>query len=323
MKYRVIILALAALLISACSGNFGTGTGMPQQGGIPPMGGGTTPMPPVGPNGLPIGQFTPPPPSPGPVGTASYPISDAQKGFTCPQTSDEYGCKLSFNLPPPTPTPSPNAKNAKSKNDATATPSPSPSPTPSPTPSPSPSSTASSRASGNPSASPSPTPTPPSITLTAQAPPKDAPQMVHVPANTLDTIPLVMVQLTTNDDFTLDGWVSAQFTLPQSQIGGRGFAVQLFQVSQHHHSATYKPIWTFDKSVLNDTTLTFSFEPPKMTIGKGSTYTLVLYGDDRSASPSPSPSALYGTFPTEPPFPNQPNPFASVTPAPSPSPDER
>lgn len=288
---------------------------MPQQGGIPPVGEGT-PMQPVGPNGLPMNQMTPPPPTPGPVGTASYPIADAQKGFTCPQSSDGYACKLSFNLPPPTPAPSPGAKNAKSKKAATA--SPSPSPSPSPTPSPSPSSTASASASGKPSSTPSASPTPPTITLTVQAPPKDAPQMVHVPANTLDTVALMMVQLSTSGDFPLDGWVNAEFTLPKSQIEDRGFAVQLFQVSQHHKSATYKPIWTFDKSVLNDSTLTFSFQPPKMTIGKGSTYTLVLYGDDKSTVPSPSPSGsgLPSLFPTAPGFATPP----AVTPPASPAP---
>src|SRR5579872_1346293 len=281
---------------------------MPQQGGMPPVYG-QTPMPPMNQNGLPINQFTPPPPSPGPVATASYLIADAKKGFACPQSSDGYGCSLSFNLPPPTPTPSPGAKNANSKHAATASPSPSPSPTasPSPSPSPDPSAGASAGPSSKPSGSPSPTPTPPTITLTAQAPPKDAPQMVHIPANTLDTVPLIMVELTTNDDFVLDGWVNAQFTLPKSQVENRGFAMQLFQVNKHKHSSDYKPIWTFDKSVLNDDTLTFSFEPPKMTIGKGSTYTLVLYGDDESTQPSasplpsgmpPIPGAFPGTYPT-------------------------
>lgn len=258
---------------------------MPQQNGLPPMGQGT-PIPPMDKNGLPEGSAFPSA-SPGVVGTASYALTDAQKGFACPQLSDGYSCTLSFNLPPPTPTPSPSAKNGKAKATASPTPTPTPTPTPSPTPAPS----------GSASASPKPTPTPATISLQAQAPPKDAPKMVHVPANTLDTVALMMVQLTTNADFTLDGWANAQFTLPKEQVDGRGFAVQLFQVNKHKKSVDYKPIWTFDKSTLNDTTLTFSFKVSKMTIAKGSTYTLVLYGDDKSSA-SAVPSGLPSGAPT-------------------------
>lgn len=285
MKRALII--IAAMALAACSGgNFSTGTGMPQQGGLPPMGQGQTPMPPMDKNGLPVGAATSSA-SPGPVGNAAYPIDDAQKGFACPQMLDGYGCMLSFNLPPPTPAPSPAATSKNGKAKASPTPSPSPSPTPSPSPSPEPS--------GSASATPKPTASPATITLMAQAPPKDAPKMVHVPANTLDTVPLMMVQLTTNGDFNLDGWANAQFTLPKTEVDGRGFAVQLFQVNKHKKNVDYKPIWTFDKSTLDDTTLTFSFRPPKMTIAKGSTYMLVLYGDDKSTAPSALPSGAPGS----------------------------
>lgn len=118
--------------------------------------------------------------------------------------------------------------------------------------------------------------------------------MVHVPVHTLDTVALMIVQIDTNGDFPLNGWADAQFTLPKSQIEGRGFAVQLFQVIKHRKSVSYKPIWTFDRSTLDGTTLNFSFAPPKMKIAKGSAYTLVLYGDDKStasAQPSSGPDA--------------------------------
>ncbi len=115
--------------------------------------------------------------------------------------------------------------------------------------------------------------------------------MVHVPANTLDTVALMMVQLEPNADFDLDGWASAQFTLPKTEVDGRGFALQLFQVNKKKKGVEYKPVWTFDKSVLNERTLTFSFQPKKMSIPKGSTYLLVLYGDDKSTAPSPTPSS--------------------------------
>lgn len=146
--------------------------------------------------------------------------------------------------------------------------------------------------------------------------------MVHIPANSLDTVALMMVQMTTNSDFNVDGWANAQFTLPKTEVDGRGFAVQLFQVNKRKKGVEYKPVWTFDKSTLNDTTLTFSFQPPKMKIAKGSTYMLVLYGDDRSAAASAAPSAEPSGEPTAPPLPEETNPAAAppdITPAPSPS----
>lgn len=150
--------------------------------------------------------------------------------------------------------------------------------------------------------------------------------MVHIPANTLDTVALMMVQLTTNGDLNLDGWANAQFTLPKDEVDGRGFALQLFQVNKHKKSVDYKPIWTFDKSALNDTTLTFSFKPPKMSIAKGSTYMLVLYGDDKSTAPSALPSGAptggpAGAFPPEAPveLPSG-GPVPNVTPQGSPTP---
>lgn len=134
--------------------------------------------------------------------------------------------------------------------------------------------------------------------------------MVHVPDNSLDVVPLMMVTLTTNADFTLDGWVDAEFMLPKEQLTDRGFAVQLFAATTKKKSTSYTPIWTFDNSTLDGDTLTFSFKPEKkLTIGKGSTYVLVLYGDDKNKKGSPSPAASV-------------NPSASPVPSPSASPSE-
>jgi hypothetical protein len=143
--------------------------------------------------------------------------------------------------------------------------------------------------------------------------------MVHIPANTLDTVALMMVQLSTNADLPLDGWANAQFTLPKAQVDGRGFALQLFQVNKHKKNVDYKPIWTFDKSTLNDTTLTFSFKPPKMKVAKGSTYMLVLYGDDKSGAASPAASGSPAASESPSASPSS-SPEASLTPAASPTP---
>lgn len=270
--------AALVLLLTACSGNFGTGTGIPQQGGnpqLPPLG--QSPMPQNNGKGLPEPNTSATPAAE--ASPATYQITDAQNGFACPPGADGFGCQLSFNLPEPTPAPS-----ATPKHRGKSTPTPSPSPSPTPTPSPQPS--------GSASPAPSSTPSGGTITLKAESMPQDAPKLVHTPPNSIDVVPLAMVNLTTNADFPLDGWVNAAFTLPADQLTkDRGFAVQLFSKSTKKKSTDYTPIWTFDKSTAVDHTLTFSFKPPKMKIAKGSTYVLVLYGDAPKASPSPASSA--------------------------------
>ena len=298
LDVRTVFIA-TALVLAACSGNFGTGTGYPQTGGMPPVEG-PTPMPANGQNGLPQGE-SPAPGSGGSPGPGTFAISDAKDGFTCPATSANYACVLKFNLPAPTPTPSPNAKNRKNA----ATPSPSPTPTPTPTPSPEPT------GSDEPEGTPTPSPTPAvTVSLKAESLPKDAPSMVHTPPNTLDVVPLMMVTLTSNGgDFALDGYATAQFTLPQSELQQRGFALQVFQQTTSHKKTNYTPVWTFNDSTLNNMTLTFNFQPPKMTITKGSTYAIVLYGDDKSkVSPSPSPTGSPSAAPS-----------ATASPSPAPS----
>lgn len=304
------LFAALALGAAACSGNFATGTGMPQQGGnIPPVNAASNA--PYNEKGLP--QNGSPSPgasvSPGVANAGTYPLSQAQDGFACPATIDGYSCLLKFNLPPPTPTPAPAAKGKK----AAAKPSPSPTPTATPAPSPTPTP----QGSGSPAPTPKPTPTPPTIALQTEALPKDAPTMVHTPANSLQVVPLMMVHLTPTADFKLDGYAQAQFTLPKEQVAERGFAVQLFHASiDKHKKTTYTPLWTFDKSTLNETTLTFAFDPPKTTISKGSTYVLVLYGDDKTkSSPAPAgsgePSAVPGTSAPGTPAPGTPAPTAA------------
>lgn len=272
-------------------------------GAIPPA---PSNPPPYGANGMPQENMPSGQPSASPVPTFSpgtYAMAAAPTGFECPPTTDGYTCTIRFNVPPATPSPAP-ARKGKNGKVAAATPSPTPSPSPTPTPTdtPAPSPDASSSASPDESASPSPSasaspdkggaPAVATVALKAQAMPKDAPAMYHTPANTLDVVPLMMVHITPNADFALNGAAQAQFTLPKEQLGGRGFAVQLFRTKTSKKHTDYMPIWTFDKSNLKDDTLTFDFTPPKMTIPKGTTYVLVLYGDDKSkVSPSPSASA--------------------------------
>ncbi len=283
---RLLFAMTAALAVAACSGNFETGTGMPNT--LPQTG---EPTPPVYGQGGIAQNLTPTPsPSGSPdEGTQTYAVAAAPDGLQCPATLDSYGCTLRFNIPTATPTPTPDAG-------AKITPTPSPTPTASQAPE---SGIADVPQSGMAPASPTPSPTPsgPTVTLKAAAMPKNAPAMYHTPANTLDVVPLMIVQFSPSADFALNGPASAQFTLPKEQTAQRGFAVQLFQATTHKKHTDYKPIWTFDKSTLADATLTFAFTPPKMTIAKNSTYVLVLYGDDKSKV-SPVPSGSPGGLPT-------------------------
>lgn len=315
-------LAAAALFLASCSGNFGTGTSMPGNA-LPPdgtQGVGTNSMPGANPSSTPAAQAqakTAATPSPG-----VYPLSQAKAGFACPPTTDGYACVLQFNVPPPTPAPkSAKGKRTAAKASATSVPSPGESPSAVPGGSPAPSGAPSGADMGGMSGmaagpsspapatpSPKPTATPPSATLTASALPKNAPPMAHTPANVLDVVPLMMVSVTTSASFPLDGDAVAQFTLPKSQIDGRGFALQLFAETTHKKHHAYKPIWTFNRSNIEKGALIFDYAPPKFTIAKGNTYVLVLYGDDksratpsrstRSASPSPQPTATASVSPS-------------------------
>ncbi len=266
LSFFIIVIAAGA-----CSGSFDSGTQLPN--GVPPQ---ASVMPMPGASGVSTLALTPSPGASGSPGaqqnaaTANYPIADASNGFDCPSTLDGYGCKLQFNLPAATPTPS----------GATSTPSPTPTPV---------------TLSLSKGASPSPAP---AVALDVQALPKNAPSLVSTAKKPPKVTPLMMVALTPSADYALDGRVLASFTLPSSQIDGRGFAVQLFKKIVSHKSTTYRALWTFNKSSRQKNDLFFSLTPPKYTIAKGTTYAIVLYGDTLPASPSPSPTPLSTVSPS-------------------------
>lgn len=264
-----ISFAVAAFALASCSGNFAAGPSQP--GGLnPPM---------------PGGSVAPAIATSGPVAAsiaknlgandAAFPLADASKGFQCPVVG-EYSCTLRLNLPVSTPSPA-----AKIK--ATPTPKPTSSPSPSPSPSPLPS-----------GVTPSPSPAPvvgDVMKLTIEPQPKEAPALVHIPAGALNVTPLVLVRMQPSADFLLQGDAVAQFTLPKEQIGSRGFVLQLFAETVRHKHRDYRALYTFNKSSLEKTTLTFDFAVPKLTVTKNSVYVFVLYaGGEPSGSPSPKPA---------------------------------
>ena len=116
------------------------------------------------------------------------------------------------------------------------------------------------------------------------------------------TVALIALRLRTDADVTLAGDVTADFTLPKEQIGGRGFAVQLYRESVgKKRKVTDTFFGSYAKSKLNDTTLTFDLTAPSLQIKKDETWLLVLYGDElpsASTSPSSSPSASPSASPS-------------------------
>ncbi len=271
------IIVVGVLALAACSGNFGTGTSSPGGSMIPPGAPGENQ-----PLSLPSDAGSA---SPGasaasvaaPLGgdTAQLALSDAASGLQCPDVNG-YTCLLRLNAPDATPAPS---SSPKGKTQSTPSPSPSPTPTATPAPSPLPSGELASPL-------PSATPTGPTMTLKVAVHPKGAPPMYRPPAGALGTTALMDVTLSPSEKFVLNGNVIAAFSLPKEELAQRGFALQIFQVQTHKKkSSTLHPLYSFNKSSRDGSTLTFEFKPPKLTVPKDSTYLLVLYGDDH---PSPA-----------------------------------
>ncbi|MDP9025053.1 MAG: hypothetical protein M3N13_06760, partial [Candidatus Eremiobacteraeota bacterium] len=108
----------------------------------------------------------------------------------------------------------------------------------------------------------------------------------------LATVSLVTLRLTTSSDVTLSGHASVQFTLPKEQIGGRGFAIQLFHETMgKKNKRSDQFIGTYSQSNLKENMLVFSFNAPKIAVKKGETWLIALYGDELPAAASPSPGS--------------------------------
>jgi hypothetical protein len=115
------------------------------------------------------------------------------------------------------------------------------------------------------------------------------------------TVALVSLRLRTDADVTLAGKVMADYTLPKEQVGGRGFAVQLYREDVKKKKTSDTFFGTYSKSKLDGTTLHFELDSPPLPIKKGEVWLLVLYGDEMpsaSASPKASPSGSSSASPS-------------------------
>jgi hypothetical protein len=157
--------------------------------------------------------------------------------------------------------------------------------------------------------------------------PKDAPKMENPNPKAVSTVALVTLRLRTDADVTLAGKMIVDYTLPKEQIGGRGFAVQLYRESVKKKKTVQTFFGSYSKSHLDGTTLHFELDAPALPVKKDEVWLLVLYGDElpsasasaapsssasAGASASPSASASASASPSG-------SPSASPSPAPSPS----
>ena len=270
---------ILGLGLGACQGGFSSG-GTSAPGMNPPV----NPPPAGSLNVTPEPSITPTSGATMGPSDVSYSFATGPKGLACPQQNG-FSCTLYLNMSDAqfaalvaTPSPAPNGHGKSA-----ATPSPTPTPTPTPTPD------------EDSSASPSPSPTPAGaqVKIALASLPKDAPSMVNPNPKALATVSLVTLRLTTTDDVFLNGHQSLQFTLPKEQIGGRGFAIQLFhETLGKKNKRSDQFIGSYSQSSLKDDTLVFSFTAPKIAVKKGETWLFVLYGDELpSASASPGASA--------------------------------
>ncbi len=118
--------------------------------------------------------------------------------------------------------------------------------------------------------------------------------MIDPDPKAISTTSLLALQLRSDTDQTLIGHAILEFTLPKSEIAGRGFALQLFHQMNVKGKMIDNFVTSYSKSTVNDSTLRFDFSLPPIAVAKNETWVLVLYGDElpkTSPSPSPSPSA--------------------------------
>ncbi len=293
LKFDVrIAFATVALVLGACQGGLDSGGGMPGMMGPPvqqpgPMGTGEMQGPTIGANGQP--ELTSPGATLAP-NQSQFAVGDGPNGVKCP-LFQQYTCTLSFNIPTPAPASSPGQT-----------------PRPTPTPTPTPAATASSNSddSDDSSDSPNATPTPPgTITLQMEPLPKDVPSMTNPDPRLLRVTPLVAIRLQSDTDFALNGTAAVQYTIPKTQVSARSFAIQLYNETAVRGKRTDQYLATYTKYSATDTTVSFNFATPRVTVRRGQIWLLALYGYQYPPGSTPTPS---------------PSPASSGSPSPSPNP---
>ncbi len=103
------------------------------------------------------------------------------------------------------------------------------------------------------------------------------------------TIPLVVLRVQTDHDEMITGGAAIIFTIPKEQLGGRGFALQLFEESPVKKKFVDHFIAAYNQStVTKNGKLAFKFTVPPLSVKANERWLIVLYGDDKPATPAPS-----------------------------------
>lgn len=119
--------------------------------------------------------------------------------------------------------------------------------------------------------------------------------MVNPNPKAVSTVALVTLRLHTDADITLVGKMIIDYTLPKEQLGGRGFAVQLYHEGVKKKKTTQTFFGSYSESKLTGATLHFELNAPALQVKKDEVWLLVLYGDELpSASASPAASGSAG-----------------------------
>lgn len=144
--------------------------------------------------------------------------------------------------------------------------------------------------------------------------------MVNPDPKAVATVALITLRLRTDADVTLAGKMNIDYTLPKEQVGGRGFAVQLYHEGTKKKKTTETFFGSYAKSKLDGTTLHFELDAPALQVKKDEVWLLVLYGDEMpSASASPAASSGASGSPSASPS-GSPSGSPSASPSASPAP---
>jgi hypothetical protein len=135
--------------------------------------------------------------------------------------------------------------------------------------------------------------------------PKDVPSMTNPDPRLLRITPMMAIRLQSDTDFALNGTAAVQYTIPKTQLATRSFAIQLYNETAVRGKRTDQYLATYTKYGSTDTTVSFNFATPRVTVKRGKIWLLALYGFQYPPGTTPTPSA---------------SPASSSSPSPNPSP---
>ncbi len=254
-KIAYVMAGAAALGIAACSGNLGTGSGLPAPPGYA-----------VSPSAV----------------AANVSREHTTAGvitLTKDETTLKFPASTGFGLEIDLGTPGPKATGG-APHAVKGLPTPSPSPSPSPSASPA----------GKGKPTPAPTPSGPKIDTKVTVFPQDAPAApTPEPTGEVQSfaqrVPIVRGYMMSQTEIKLSSLAAIRFILPKDERpDGRGFSIALFE--QHKHRK-YGLVGWEPEATIDDGDVSAADATTPVTLKKKMGYVIVLYGDDLEPTPVP------------------------------------